>query len=80
MEKHTRTYAAYAGSLLSGAAIGAALGALFAPRSGQDTREDVGYWIKDKAHKRRVQYRDLKRALASRTRGIRSRTKRLLGA
>ncbi len=80
MEKSIKPYAAYAGYLISGAVVGAALGALFAPKSGRDAREDLSYWVKDKAHRRRIQYRDMKRALASRSRTIRARAKELIGA
>ncbi|MCX5794754.1 MAG: YtxH domain-containing protein [Elusimicrobia bacterium] len=31
-----------------GAAIGAGLGVLFAPKSGKDTREQIGDWLKEK--------------------------------
>jgi gas vesicle protein len=31
-----------------GAAIGAGLGLLFAPKAGKDTREQIGDWLKEK--------------------------------
>lgn len=37
--------------LAGGAAVGAALGVLFAPRTGKATREKVGTWIKEKRAK-----------------------------
>lgn len=36
---------------LAGTAIGAALGVLFAPRSGSETREQVGDWLKERKEK-----------------------------
>jgi gas vesicle protein len=33
---------------LTGAAIGAALGVLFAPRAGSETREQLGDWLKER--------------------------------
>jgi gas vesicle protein len=36
---------------LAGTAVGAALGVLFAPRSGQDTREQLGDWLKERKEK-----------------------------
>lgn len=33
---------------LVGAAVGAALGVLFAPRSGRETREKLGDWLKER--------------------------------
>ncbi|MDP3542884.1 MAG: YtxH domain-containing protein [Elusimicrobiota bacterium] len=41
------------GALLfvTGAAIGAALGVLFAPRSGTDTREQLADWLKERREK-----------------------------
>ena len=34
--------------LLVGAALGAALGVLFAPKTGKETREQIGGWLKEK--------------------------------
>lgn len=36
---------------LTGAAIGAALGVLFAPRAGSETRDQLGDWLKDRKEK-----------------------------
>ena len=33
---------------LTGAAVGAALGVLLAPRSGRETREELGDWLKER--------------------------------
>lgn len=43
----------FGGALLfvTGAAVGAALGVLFAPRSGTETREQLGDWIKERREK-----------------------------
>ncbi len=37
--------------LVTGAAIGAALGVLFAPRSGNETREQLADWLKERREK-----------------------------
>ena len=34
--------------LMFGAALGAGLGILFAPKAGKDTREQIGDWLKEK--------------------------------
>ncbi len=36
---------------VTGCAIGAALGVLFAPKSGKETREELGEWIKERRDK-----------------------------
>lgn len=36
---------------LAGTAIGAALGVLFAPRAGAETREQLGDWLKERKEK-----------------------------
>lgn len=36
---------------LAGTAVGAALGVLFAPKSGQETREQLGDWLKERKEK-----------------------------
>ncbi|MFI5346500.1 MAG: YtxH domain-containing protein [Elusimicrobiota bacterium] len=36
---------------LAGTAVGAALGVLFAPRAGSETREAVGDWLKERKEK-----------------------------
>ncbi|MCR4294596.1 MAG: YtxH domain-containing protein [Elusimicrobia bacterium] len=84
MEKDTRSsikpYASFVGYLISGAAVGAALGVLFAPKAGRDTREDLGSWLKAKTQRRRIQLRAMKESLASRRAALRARAKELIGA
>lgn len=36
---------------LAGTAVGAALGVLFAPRAGSETREQLGDWLKERKEK-----------------------------
>jgi gas vesicle protein len=36
---------------LAGTAVGAALGVLFAPRAGDETREQIGDWLKERKEK-----------------------------
>lgn len=36
---------------VTGCAVGAALGVLFAPKSGEETREQLGEWIKERRDK-----------------------------
>ena len=36
---------------VTGAAIGAAFGVLFAPRSGRETREELGNWLEERREK-----------------------------
>ncbi|MDP3542167.1 MAG: YtxH domain-containing protein [Elusimicrobiota bacterium] len=84
MENETRSskkpYAASVGFLLAGAIVGAALGVLFAPKAGVDTREDVGSWLKAKTQRRRIQLRAMKETLAARREALRARAKELIGA
>ena len=63
MVQDTRKMATYAGYFISGAAIGAVLGVIFAPKAGKETREDVSRWLKEKREKGRVEYRAMKEAL-----------------
>lgn len=63
MENDTRKYATYAGYFIAGSAIGAALGVLFAPKAGKETREQVNRWLKERREKGRVEYQAMKEAL-----------------
>ncbi len=63
MENDTRKYATYVGYFAAGAAIGAALGVLFAPKAGKETREQVNRWLKERREKGRVEYQAMKEAL-----------------
>ena len=63
MEQDTRRLAAYAGYFVSGAVVGAALGVLFAPKAGRETRKDMSLWLKERREKGRVEYRAMKEAL-----------------
>lgn len=42
------------GLVALGAAVGAALGILFAPKSGKETREDVADWMRERREKGNV--------------------------
>lgn len=80
MEQDTRKYLTYAGYFISGAAVGAALGVLFAPKSGKATREQMAGWLKDKREKTRIEYQAMKEALESGRRTFRAKEKELAGS
>lgn len=63
MEQEKRSGRAFAGYFISGAAIGTVLGVLFAPKSGRETREQVGSWLNEKREKGRVEYQAMREAL-----------------
>lgn len=63
MDHDTRRFATYAGYFISGSIVGAALGVLFAPKAGRQTREELGAWLKEKRMKGRVEYQAMKEAL-----------------
>lgn len=71
--------ATYAGYFISGAAIGAALGVLFAPKAGSETRGQMSLWLKEKKEKGRHGYQAMKEALESGRRNLRARVKKLTG-
>lgn len=71
--------ATYAGYFISGAAVGAALGVLFAPKAGSETREQMSSWLKEKTEKGRGGYQAMKEALESGRRNLRARAKKLMG-
>lgn len=77
MENDTRRWALYAGCFASGAALGAALGVLFAPKSGRETREDVSQWLKEKRNKGRIEYKAMREALESGRKTFRAKEKEL---
>lgn len=79
MEQNTRRYATYAGFFISGAAIGAALGVLFAPRAGRETREQLDSWLKEKRAKGRIEYQAMKEALDTGRKTFRAKEKELSG-
>lgn len=79
MGQDTKKYVAYAGYFLSGAAIGAALGVLFAPKAGEETREQLNAWLKDKREKSRVEYQAMKEALQAGRKAFRAKEKELSG-
>lgn len=80
MEQDTRKYMTYAGYFISGAAVGAALGVLFAPKAGKATREQMAGWLKDKREKTRIEYQAMKEALESGRRTFRAKEKELAGS
>lgn len=65
MEQLTRRLGAYAGYFISGAGIGAAIGVLFAPKVGRETRRDLSLWFKKAEEQGRVEYRAMTEALES---------------
>lgn len=79
MEQGTRKYATYAGYFISGAVIGAVLGALYAPKAGKETREQMNAWLKDKREKGRVRLQAAKEALEKGRETFRDKTKELAG-
>lgn len=79
MERNTRSMATYAGFFISGAAVGAALGVLFAPKAGRETREDMSRWLKEKREKGRVEYRAMREALETGRKTFAAKEKELAG-
>lgn len=79
MEHDTRRLAMYAGYFISGAAIGTALGVLFAPKAGRETRKDMSQWLKEKRENSRVEYRAMKEALETGRKTFLSKEKELTG-
>lgn len=79
MDNDTRRMASYAGYFISGAAIGAALGVLFAPKAGRETRKDMSQWLKEKREAGRVEYRAMKEALEAGRKTFASKQKELAG-
>ena len=79
MEHDTRRLATYPGYFISGAAIGTALGVLFAPKAGSETRKDLGQWRKEKRDSGRIEYRAMKEALETGRKTFVSKEKELAG-
>jgi gas vesicle protein len=79
VEQDTKKYATYAGYFIAGTAIGAALGVLFAPKAGKETREDMSAWLKERREKSRKSYLAMKEALESGTKNFRAKAKELSG-
>lgn len=79
VDKDTGRIVSYAGLFVSGAAIGAALGVLFAPKSGRETREDLSLWLKEKREKSRVEYKAMKEALEAGRKTFLTKEKELAG-
>ena len=80
MEQDKRKLVTYAGYFISGAAVGAVLGVLFAPKAGKETREDMTRWLKEKREKSRVEYQAMKEALETGRKTFRAKEKELIGA
>ncbi|MBI4060714.1 MAG: YtxH domain-containing protein [Elusimicrobia bacterium] len=77
MEHDARKWTAYAGYFFSGAAIGAGLGVLFAPRAGRETREKMSRWLKEKREKGGIEYRAMREALEAGRKTFASKEKEL---
>jgi gas vesicle protein len=45
---------------VTGCAVGAALGVLFAPQKGEETRKDVGNWLKERREKSKAILQSIK--------------------
>ena len=80
VEDDTRKLATQAGYFISGAAIGAALGVLFAPKAGRETREDVSRWLEEKKEKSQVEFQAVKEALETGRKAFKAKEKELSGA
>lgn len=63
MEHKDSRIVGYAPLFLSGAVIGAVLGVLFAPSSGEETRRNIGGWLKERREKGRMSYQAIREAL-----------------
>ncbi len=79
VEQKTRNIAEYAGFFISGAAVGAALGMIFAPKGGRETREDMSRWLKEKREKSGVEYQAVKEALHAGRKAFAAKEKELAG-
>lgn len=75
MEQPTNKWATYAGYLITGAGIGAALGVLYAPRSGRETRREMSLWLRERKAAGRVEYQAMREALARGRKNILSKVK-----
>ena len=79
MEQKARSMAEYAGFFVSGAVVGAALGVIFAPKAGRETREDISLWLKEKRAKSGVEYHAVKEALHAGRKAFAAKEKELAG-
>lgn len=75
MEQRTNKWAAYTGYFITGAGIGAALGMLYAPRSGRETRREMSLWLRERKAQGRVEYQAMREALTRGRKNILSKVK-----
>lgn len=77
-EKRDSAMSAYTTLFLSGAAIGAVAGILFAPDSGKETRRRMAQWLKERREKGKVEYHAVREALDAGRKAFREEHKKEL--
>lgn len=79
MDYETENWVSGIGYLAIGAGIGAVLGLLFAPKAGEELRDDVNGWLRNKARLGRRQVGVMQEAIEKGGRSVIQKTHRATG-